>query len=41
VMRFAATNVQDAVIPNCGHWIMEEQPEATTKLVVDFLRKLQ
>ena len=41
VMRFAATNVQDAVIPDCGHWIMEEQPEATTKLVVDFLRKLQ
>jgi len=22
-----------------NHWIMEEQPEATTKLVVDFLRR--
>ncbi len=26
--------------PNsCGHWITEEQPQATTDLVVDFLRR--
>jgi pimeloyl-ACP methyl ester carboxylesterase len=39
VMRCAAIDVQDAIIPDCGHWIMEEQPAATTKLVVDFLKK--
>jgi pimeloyl-ACP methyl ester carboxylesterase len=27
------------IIPDCGHWITEEQPQATTKLVVDFLRR--
>jgi pimeloyl-ACP methyl ester carboxylesterase len=41
VMRCVATDVQDAIIPDCGHWIMEEQPTATTKLVVDFLKKSQ
>jgi pimeloyl-ACP methyl ester carboxylesterase len=41
VMRCVATNVQDGIIPDCGHWIMEEQPEATTKLVVDFLKSPQ
>jgi pimeloyl-ACP methyl ester carboxylesterase len=38
VMRAAATNVQEAVVPNSGHWIMEENPEATIKLVTDFLK---
>ena len=38
VMRSVAENVEDDVmISDCGHWVMEEQPEATTKLVVDFL----
>jgi hypothetical protein len=27
------------IIPDCGHWITEEQPQATTDLVVDFLRR--
>ena len=27
------------VIPDSGHWIMEENPDATTKLIVDFLSK--
>nr|WP_254063175.1 alpha/beta hydrolase [Caulobacter sp. S45] len=40
VMRCVATDVQDAIIADCGHWIMEEQPLATTKLVVDFLSAL-
>jgi pimeloyl-ACP methyl ester carboxylesterase len=40
VIRCVAENLEDAVIiPDCGHWIMEEQPEATTKVVVDFLRR--
>ena len=29
VMRTAATDVQEMVIPNSGHWLMEEQPKAT------------
>ena len=33
-----ATNVQTAVVPNSGHWVMEENPAATIKLVEDFLR---
>ncbi len=37
VMRFAATDVTEAVIPDAGHWLMEEQPAATVKLVRDFL----
>lgn len=38
VMRAAATNVQGAVVPNSGHWVMEENPAATIKLVEDFLQ---
>ncbi|HEX3340533.1 MAG TPA: alpha/beta hydrolase [Pseudolabrys sp.] len=38
VMRAAATNVQEAQVPNSGHWIMEENPAATIKLVTDFLK---
>jgi pimeloyl-ACP methyl ester carboxylesterase len=37
VMRFAATNVTEGVVPASGHWIMEENPDATVKLVRDFL----
>jgi pimeloyl-ACP methyl ester carboxylesterase len=37
VMRFAATDVHEAIIPASGHWIMEENPSATIKLVIDFL----
>lgn len=33
----AATNVRSAVVKGAGHWLMEEQPEATTQLIVDFL----
>jgi pimeloyl-ACP methyl ester carboxylesterase len=38
VMRAAATNVQTAVVPNSGHWVMEENPAATIKLIEDFLK---
>ncbi len=34
-----ATNVTGGVVPASGHWVMEENPQATTKLVVDFLSK--
>jgi len=37
VMRFAAVDVQEAIVPDSGHWIMEENPSATTQLVIDFL----
>ena len=37
VMRAAATDVRELVIPNSGHWLMEEQPVATVAAVRDFL----
>lgn len=38
VMRFAANNVREAVVPDSGHWIMEENPQATIRIIRDFLR---
>jgi pimeloyl-ACP methyl ester carboxylesterase len=37
VMRAAATNVRQGIIPGSGHWIMEENPLATITLVRDYL----
>jgi len=37
VMRAAATNVTPGVVPDSGHWIMEENPKATIALVRSFL----
>ena len=37
IMRAAATKVQGGVIPDAGHWVMEENPQATIALVRDFL----
>lgn len=37
IMRFAATDVREGVIPDSGHWIMEENPAATIAMVRDFL----
>jgi len=37
VMRNAATNVQEAVVPGAGHWLMEERPDQTVALVETFL----
>ncbi|MBX9823821.1 MAG: alpha/beta hydrolase [Xanthobacteraceae bacterium] len=39
VMRFAANNVEEGVVPDSGHWIMEENPKATVALVRSFLDK--
>lgn len=37
VMKAAATNVKADVVPDSGHWIMEENPKATAALVRAFL----
>lgn len=37
IMRFAADNVREVVIPDSGHWLMEEQPKATVAVIVEFL----
>jgi pimeloyl-ACP methyl ester carboxylesterase len=39
IMRAVGTNVEGGIIANSGHWVMEEQPAATTKAIVDFLGK--
>jgi pimeloyl-ACP methyl ester carboxylesterase len=36
-LDFVAKNVSGGVIPNSGHWVMEENPDATTKLIVDYI----
>jgi pimeloyl-ACP methyl ester carboxylesterase len=37
IMRFAATDVREGLIPDSGHWIMEENPAATIAMVRAFL----
>ena len=37
VMRNAAVDVTEVVIPNSGHWLMEEQPAATIAAIRKFL----
>src|SRR6201998_4085251 len=37
IMRHVATNVQEAVVPGSGHWLMEESPVYTVNLVRGFL----
>lgn len=37
VMRYTASDVTEGVIPASGHWIMEENPAATVKIVRAFL----
>jgi pimeloyl-ACP methyl ester carboxylesterase len=39
IMRLVATDVTAGNITNSGHWVMEEQPQQTTKTIVDFLDK--
>jgi hypothetical protein len=36
-MRHVAVNVQEAVVPQSGHWLMEESPVYTVSLVRKFL----
>jgi pimeloyl-ACP methyl ester carboxylesterase len=37
VMREVGSNVEGGIIVNSGHWIMEEQPDQTVKLIRAFL----
>ncbi|MDQ2803611.1 MAG: alpha/beta hydrolase [Pseudomonadota bacterium] len=37
IMRFAANHVTGAVVPGSGHWLMEENPNETVRLVQQFL----
>jgi pimeloyl-ACP methyl ester carboxylesterase len=37
-MRLVAEDVHEALVPDSGHWVMEENPSATSKLVTDFLK---
>jgi pimeloyl-ACP methyl ester carboxylesterase len=37
VMRAAASDVEDCVIPGSGHWLMEEQPADTVAAIRAFL----
>jgi pimeloyl-ACP methyl ester carboxylesterase len=37
VMRAAASNIQEVVVPNSGHWLMEEKPAATIAAIAEFL----
>jgi pimeloyl-ACP methyl ester carboxylesterase len=39
VLRFAASDVTGGVIPDSGHWIMDENPDATIAFVTGFLRQ--
>jgi pimeloyl-ACP methyl ester carboxylesterase len=39
ILRFVASNVTGGIVPDSGHWIMEENPQATIKLVKEFLAK--
>ena len=36
---FGTTGDMWGHLADCGHWITEEQPQATTDLVVDFLHR--
>jgi len=38
-LRFVASNVTGGIVPKSGHWIMEENPQATIKLITEYLAK--
>jgi pimeloyl-ACP methyl ester carboxylesterase len=38
VFRAVAVNVREAVVPNSGHWLMEESPTYTVALIRDYLK---
>jgi pimeloyl-ACP methyl ester carboxylesterase len=35
--QLVGTDVKVVVVPNCGHWMLEESTKATTQALVDFL----
>jgi pimeloyl-ACP methyl ester carboxylesterase len=38
-LRFVASNVTGGIVPRSGHWIMEENPQATMQIVTEYLAK--
>jgi pimeloyl-ACP methyl ester carboxylesterase len=36
-MRNVAVDVKEAIVPDSGHWIMEENPKFAIALICDFL----
>ena len=38
IMLFAADDVREGIIPDSGHWIMEENPTATIAMIREFLQ---
>jgi len=38
-MRNVASNVTGAIVPDSGHWIMEENPAFAVALIHDFLNE--
>jgi pimeloyl-ACP methyl ester carboxylesterase len=38
-LRFVASDVSAGIVPASGHWIMEENPQATIQLVTGFIGK--
>ena len=38
VFRNVAVNVREAVVPNSGHWLMEESPTYSVNLIRDYLK---
>jgi len=39
VMRNVANDVREAVVPGAGHWLMEESPTYTVRLIEEFLQE--
>ena len=39
ILRLVATDVTSVVVPNSGHWLIEEQPAATVSAVRNFLNR--
>jgi pimeloyl-ACP methyl ester carboxylesterase len=37
-LRFVANDVTGGIVPTSGHWIMEENPQATIKLITGFIQ---
>jgi pimeloyl-ACP methyl ester carboxylesterase len=38
-LRWVAGDVTPGIVPESGHWIMDENPQATVRLITKFLRK--
>jgi len=39
LLNTVASNVTGGIVPSSGHWVMEENPQGTVKLVTDYLIK--